>query len=110
MSLPCSALETFSTLEKSMPKWLSNGMLQNLTVANKLLYMYAQRRVLGDAYALFGGMGERDSVTWSVMNRDLVTWTVMIGAFAECRNADVSLVLFDWMIEEGVVPDKVAME
>ncbi|BFG38575.1 hypothetical protein CerSpe_248490 [Prunus speciosa] len=177
-----------------------NGMLQNLTVANKLLYMYAQRRVLGDAYALFGGMGERDSVTWSVMvggfvnvgdftngfatfrelirsgvtpdiytlpfviricrdmqdlkmgrlvhdivlkhglladkfacaalvdmyakckvvddarqlfdkmqNRDLVTWTVMIGAFAECRNADESLVLFDWMIEEGVVPDKVAM-
>ncbi|PSS23590.1 Pentatricopeptide repeat-containing protein [Actinidia chinensis var. chinensis] len=42
-------------------------------------------------------------------NRDLVTWTVMIGAYAECGNARESLVLFDRMREEDVVPDKVAM-
>ncbi|XP_034223567.1 pentatricopeptide repeat-containing protein At3g46790, chloroplastic-like [Prunus dulcis] len=61
--------------------------------------MYAKCKVVDDARQLFDKM----------QNRDLVTWTVMIGAFAECRNADESLVLFDWMIEEGVVPDKVAM-
>uniref|UniRef100_A0A5B7C1L6 DYW domain-containing protein n=1 Tax=Davidia involucrata TaxID=16924 RepID=A0A5B7C1L6_DAVIN len=177
-----------------------NGMLQDLIVANKLLYIYAQHKALGDAYALFDAMRERDSVSWSVMvggfakvgdymncfgtfreyirsgerpdnytlplviracrdtmdlqmgrlihhivykfglhsdtyisaalvdmyakcrviedarqlfdkmlNRDLVTWTVMIGACAECGNANESLVLFDRMGEEGVVPDKVAM-
>ncbi|KAM0990036.1 hypothetical protein ACFX13_008712 [Malus domestica] len=178
----------------------ANGMLQNLTVANKLLYMYTQQRVLGEAYALFGGMEEKDAVSWSVMvggfvkagdytngfatfrelirggvspdnytlpfvirvcrdlmdlqmgrlvhgivlkhglvsdnfvcaalvdmyakcrviddarqlfdnmqSRDLVSWTVMIGACAECRNADEALVLFDRMVDEGVLPDKVAM-
>ncbi|PON78028.1 DYW domain containing protein [Parasponia andersonii] len=177
-----------------------HGMLQNLNVANKLLYTYAQHKALGDAYAFFGEMGERDSVSWSVMiggfakvgdytrcfgifreviqygvrpdnytlpflirccrdmvnvlngrvihdvvlkhglesnrfvcaalvdmyakcrviedarklfdempSRDLVSWTVMIGGYAECGNAYESLVLFDSMREEGVVPDKISM-
>ncbi|KAL5545810.1 hypothetical protein UlMin_005497 [Ulmus minor] len=177
-----------------------NGMLQNLVVANKLLYIYAQYKELGKAYALFKGMEEKNPVTWSVMvggfakvgdystcfgifrklidsgvlpdtynlpfvirvsrdmmhlmngrvihnivvkyglelnrfvcaslvdmyakcrviedarkvfdempSRDLVTWTVLIGAYAECGNAYESLVLFDLLREEGIVPDKIAM-
>jgi pentatricopeptide repeat protein len=35
--------------------------------------------------------------------RELGTWTVMIGAYANCGNANESLVLFDQMREEGVV-------
>ncbi|XP_062112735.1 pentatricopeptide repeat-containing protein At4g21065-like [Humulus lupulus] len=177
-----------------------HGMLQNLNVANKLLYIYSQHKAFGDAYKLFSEMGERDAITWSViiggfakvgdyihcfgifrqliqsgappdnytlpflirvsrdrMNvlngriihnivfkhglesnsfvcaalvdmyakckvikdarqlfdkfpcRDPVTWTVMIGGYAECGNACESLVLFDSMREEGVVPDKITM-
>ncbi|KAH0971683.1 hypothetical protein GBA52_023839 [Prunus armeniaca] len=72
-----------------------NGMLQNLTVANKLLYMYAQRRVLGDAYALFGGMGERDSVTWSVM----------VGGFVNVGDFTNGFATFRELIRSGVTPD-----
>ncbi|XP_020210320.1 pentatricopeptide repeat-containing protein At1g08070, chloroplastic [Cajanus cajan] len=178
---------------------LVNGTIQDLVVANKLLYTYAQHRAISDAYSLFDGLTMRDPKTWSVMvggfakvgdhascyatfrevlrcgvtpdnytlpfvirtsrdtkdlqmgrvihdvvlkhglhldhfvcaslvdmyakcmvvedaqrlfermlSKDLVTWTVMIGAYADC-NAYESLVLFDRMREEGVVPDKVAM-
>ncbi|KAG2686634.1 hypothetical protein I3843_09G015700 [Carya illinoinensis] len=176
------------------------GMLRHLIVANKLLYTYAQHKAMGDAYVLFAGMRERDSVTWNVMigglakagdymncfgifrevircgarpdnytlpfmiracrdivdlqmgrvihdiglkcglepdhfvcaalvdmyvkcramedarllfdkmqNRNLVTWTMMIGAYAEYGNAKESLVLFDRMRDQDIVPDKVAM-
>ncbi|KAF5737436.1 pentatricopeptide repeat-containing protein [Tripterygium wilfordii] len=180
----------------------ASGMLHNLDVANKLLYIYAQHKLLTDAYALFGDMKERDAVTWSVIvggfakigdysncfgtfrelirfgiprpgnyilpsviracresvdlvmgksvhdlvvksgldldhfvcaalvdmyakcrviedarklfdempKKDLVTWTVMIGAFADCGNANESMALFDRMTDVGVVPDKIAME
>ncbi|KAG4402453.1 hypothetical protein AAZX31_02G187800 [Glycine max] len=178
---------------------VANGTLQDLVIANKLLYTYAQHKAIDDAYSLFDGLTMRDSKTWSVMvggfakagdhagcyatfrellrcgvtpdnytlpfvirtcrdrtdlqigrvihdvvlkhgllsdhfvcaslvdmyakcivvedaqrlfermlSKDLVTWTVMIGAYADC-NAYESLVLFDRMREEGVVPDKVAM-
>ncbi|KAK6944050.1 Pentatricopeptide repeat [Dillenia turbinata] len=177
-----------------------NGLLSNLVVANKLLYMYAEHKDVGHAYPVFDRMKEKDLFSWSVMvggfaksgdylncfmtfreiirsglhpdsytlpfvirvcrdlkdlqlgrlvhhivcklglhsnpfvgaqlvdmyakckaiedagqlfdrmpNRDCVTWTVMIGACAECGEANKSLVLFDRMMEEGIVPDKVAM-
>ncbi|KAK7392633.1 hypothetical protein VNO78_21077 [Psophocarpus tetragonolobus] len=176
-----------------------NGTLQDLVIANKLLYAYAQHKAIDDAYSLFDGLTMKDPKSWSVMvggfanvgdyagcyatfrevlrygvtpdnytlpsvirtcrdtkdlqmgqvihdvvlkhgllldhfvcaslvdmyakcsvvedaqrlfermlSKDLVTWTVMIGAYADC-NAYESLVLFDRMREEGVVPDKVAM-
>ncbi|XP_004305656.1 PREDICTED: putative pentatricopeptide repeat-containing protein At3g49142-like [Fragaria vesca subsp. vesca] len=44
-----------------------NGILQHLTVANKLLHMYVQHKALGDAYALFSGMVEKTAVAWSIM-------------------------------------------
>ncbi|KAG6495244.1 pentatricopeptide repeat-containing protein At4g21065-like [Zingiber officinale] len=51
----------------------TTGMMRNLGVANKHIYIYAQHFALAEAYALFLRMGERDNVSWSVV----------IGAFAK---------------------------
>ncbi|GFZ02509.1 mitochondrial editing factor 22 [Actinidia rufa] len=56
-------------------------MVHDFTVANKLLYIYAQKhRSLADAYALFGVMREKNPVSWSVM----VGGFVRIGDFVNC--------------------------
>lgn len=77
---------------------LKHGLQLDHFVCASLVDMYAKCMVIEDAEKLFKRM----------LGKDLVTWTVMIGAYADC-NAYESLVLFDQMREEGVVPDKVAM-
>ncbi|CAJ1968140.1 unnamed protein product [Sphenostylis stenocarpa] len=77
---------------------LKHGLLLDDFVCASLVDMYAKCMVVEDAQRLFERM----------LSKDLVTWTVMISAYADC-NAYESLVLFDRMREEGVVPDKVAM-
>nr|KYP73902.1 Putative pentatricopeptide repeat-containing protein At3g23330 family [Cajanus cajan] len=77
---------------------LKHGLHLDHFVCASLVDMYAKCMVVEDAQRLFERM----------LSKDLVTWTVMIGAYADC-NAYESLVLFDRMREEGVVPDKVAM-
>ena len=77
---------------------LKNGLYLDHFVCASLVDMYNKCVVIEDARRLFKRM----------LSKDLVTWTVMIGAYADC-NAYESLVLFDQMREEGVVPDKVAM-
>ncbi|XP_058207447.1 pentatricopeptide repeat-containing protein At4g21065-like [Rhododendron vialii] len=45
-----------------------NGLLlHNVTLANKLLYIYVQHKAAIDAHSLFGVMTEKDPVSWSVM-------------------------------------------
>ncbi|KAJ0089297.1 hypothetical protein Patl1_32561 [Pistacia atlantica] len=78
---------------------LKSGLSVDHFVCAALVDMYAKCGAIDDARELFDKMS----------NRDLVTWTVMIGACGECGNANESLVLFDRMREEGIVPDKVAM-
>lgn len=78
---------------------LKLGLHLDQFVCASLVDMYAKCMVIEDAHKLFDKM----------RHKDLITWTVMIGAYAECKNAYKSLVLFDRMMEEGVVPDKVAM-
>lgn len=77
---------------------LKHGLQLDHFVCASLVDMYAKCMVIEDAEKLFKRM----------LGKDLVTWTVMIGAYADC-NAYESLVFFDRMREEGVVPDKVAM-
>lgn len=72
-----------------------SGMLQNLVVANKLLYIYAHHKALDDAYALFDGMRDRNAVTWSVM----------VGGFAKVGDYSSSFGIFKELIQSGVVPD-----
>lgn len=57
-----------------------SGLLENLIVTNKLLYVYVQCKALDDAYALFDGMCERDPFSWSVM----VGGFAKIGDFMNC--------------------------
>ncbi|XP_031103274.1 pentatricopeptide repeat-containing protein At4g21065-like isoform X2 [Ipomoea triloba] len=58
-----------------------NGLLENLVVANKLLYTYTMHKVISDAYALFGGLSERDPVSWSVMVGGFAKADDFIGCF-----------------------------
>lgn len=46
---------------------VANGLLTNLFVSNKLLYIYVQHKAIDEAHAFFGGMREKDPVSWSVM-------------------------------------------
>ncbi|KAI9076420.1 hypothetical protein K1719_028577 [Acacia pycnantha] len=78
---------------------LKLGLHLDQIICASLVDMYAKSMVIGDAHQLFEEM----------LHKDLVTWTVIIGAYAECKNAYESFVLFDRMMEEGVAPDKVAM-
>ncbi|KAF3432604.1 hypothetical protein FNV43_RR27344 [Rhamnella rubrinervis] len=71
------------------------GMLQNLVVANKLLYIYAQHKALSDAYALFDGMKERNAVTWSVM----------VGGFVKVGDYASGFGIFRELIRSGMLPD-----
>ncbi|KGN59149.1 pentatricopeptide repeat-containing protein At4g21065 [Cucumis sativus] len=68
-------------------------------VCATLVDMYARCKVVEDAHQIFVKM-------WK---RDLATWTVMIGALAESGVPVESLVFFDRMRNQGIVPDKVAL-
>ena len=72
-----------------------HGMLQNLIVANKLVYFYSYYRALDDAYGLFDGMCVRDSVTWSVM----------VGGFAKVGDYMNCFGTFRELIRCGARPD-----
>lgn len=61
-----------------------NGFLQELTVANKLLYIYSQFRAIADAETLFDEMSVKDPVSWSVM----------VGGFAKTNDFVNSLRVF----------------
>ena len=72
-----------------------HGMLQNLVVANKLVYFYSYYKALDDAYALFDGMCVRDSVSWSVM----------VGGFAKVGDYMNCFGTFRKLIRSGERPD-----
>lgn len=72
-----------------------HGMLQNLIVANKLLYVYAHHKAMDDAYAMFHRMRGRNAVTWSVM----------VGGFAKVGDYATSFGIFRELIRCGVTPD-----
>ncbi|KAJ0972724.1 hypothetical protein J5N97_020683 [Dioscorea zingiberensis] len=59
---------------------ITTSMIQNLGVANKLLYIYAGHKALTDASALFSRMEQRDNVSWSVM----VGGLAKVGDYPRC--------------------------
>ncbi|OVA10018.1 Pentatricopeptide repeat [Macleaya cordata] len=71
------------------------GMTQNLTVANKVLYIYARFKALDDAYTFFNCMKEKDPVSWSVM----------VGGFAKNSDHENCLRTFREIIRSGLPPD-----
>ncbi|KAK1563570.1 hypothetical protein Q3G72_029364 [Acer saccharum] len=72
-----------------------SGLLHNLFVANKLLYIYAHHKAPSAAYVLFAGMRERDAVSWSVM----------IGGFAKAGDYVNCFRTFKEFINCGMVLD-----
>ncbi|CAL5350748.1 unnamed protein product [Camellia sinensis] len=73
-----------------------NGMLlHNLVVTNKLLYIYAYHEALADAYALFGVLRDRETVSWSVI----------VGGFAKIGDYMNCFGTFREYIRSGERPD-----
>ncbi|XP_048236130.1 putative pentatricopeptide repeat-containing protein At3g13770, mitochondrial [Ricinus communis] len=74
----------------------TNSVLyNNLTVANKLLYVYVHHKCLTDAYALFDEMPQKNPVSWSIM----IGGFVKVGEFMQCYKT------FKELIRNGVQPD-----
>ncbi|KAL2316668.1 hypothetical protein Fmac_030544 [Flemingia macrophylla] len=74
---------------------LVNGTIQDLVVANKLLYTYAQHKAISDACSLFDGLTIRDPKTWSVM----------VGGFAKVGDHASCYATFREVLRCGVTPD-----
>ncbi|KAL8149880.1 pentatricopeptide repeat-containing protein CRR2, chloroplastic-like [Apium graveolens] len=71
------------------------GLLENLFVTNKLLYLYVQYKNVSDAYELFDRMSERDPYTWSVM----------VGGFAKIGDYMNCFGTFREYVRTGEYPD-----
>ncbi|KAE8657789.1 hypothetical protein F3Y22_tig00116982pilonHSYRG00072 [Hibiscus syriacus] len=78
---------------------LKSGLCLDHFVCTALVDMCAKSKAIDEARKFFD----------DTPKRDLVTWTVMIDGYAECGNAKESLVLFDRMRDDDLVPDKVTM-
>ncbi|OIT27553.1 pentatricopeptide repeat-containing protein [Nicotiana attenuata] len=73
----------------------TNGLFENLIVANKLLYIYSLHKSLDYAYALFCSLSEKNAVSWSVM----------VGGYAKAGDFLNSLRIFREYIRSGDKPD-----
>ncbi|PKA50036.1 Pentatricopeptide repeat-containing protein [Apostasia shenzhenica] len=71
------------------------ALIENLGVANKLVYTYAQHKSMADAYTLFSEMRVRDNVSWSVI----------IGGFAKVGNHGCCLGIFREFVRSGLLMD-----
>ncbi|XP_019701648.1 pentatricopeptide repeat-containing protein At3g26782, mitochondrial [Elaeis guineensis] len=80
-----------SQVDKVHALAITTSMIENLGVANKLVYIYAEHRALDDAHALFCRMKERDNVSWSVM----------VGGLAKIGDYENSLRIFREYIRSG---------
>ncbi|CAN8278984.1 unnamed protein product [Cochlearia groenlandica] len=74
---------------------ISDGYLQDLKVANKLLYTYAQFRAIDDADTLFEEMTVKDSMSWSVM----------VGGFAKTGDFKNCLRVFSEIVRSSLSLD-----
>ncbi|XAR69772.1 hypothetical protein NMG60_11001490 [Bertholletia excelsa] len=72
-----------------------NGMLHNLSILNKLLFIYVRHKALGDAHALFGAIRDKDPMSWSIM----------VGGFAKAADYTNCFGTFREYIQSGQRPD-----
>ncbi|ESQ45239.1 hypothetical protein EUTSA_v10010201mg [Eutrema salsugineum] len=77
-----------------------NGFLQELPVANKLIYIYAQFRAIADAEALFEEVSVKDSVSWSVM----VGGFAKTGDFFNCLRVFRQIVRLSLNLDNYTLP------
>ncbi|XP_020578517.1 pentatricopeptide repeat-containing protein At4g21065-like [Phalaenopsis equestris] len=74
---------------------IATAMIDNLGVANKLIYIYAQHKAMADACFLFSRMTERDNVSWSVI----------IGGFSKLGDNYNCLKAFRDFVRSGLPMD-----
>ncbi|EFJ12655.1 hypothetical protein SELMODRAFT_123789 [Selaginella moellendorffii] len=99
-------------------------------IDNALIRMYGRCRRVEEARAVFATMGLRNLASWNAIiaanaqngcgsverarnvfaameERDLVSWTAIISANAANGHFLESVLLYLWMIQEGVLPDRI---
>ncbi|KAE8648006.1 hypothetical protein Csa_021412 [Cucumis sativus] len=73
--------------------------LEECVVKNALIDMYAKCHKIGDAYAIFHG----------VLEKDVITWNSMISGYAQNGSAYDALRLFNQMRSYSLAPDAITL-
>eukprot|EP00250_Pteridium_aquilinum_P015561 c22646_g3_i1 orf=1066-4050(-) len=76
---------------------IGNLFEEDVVVANTLLNMYGKFGLLEDARTLFDGIAKQEVFSWSVM----------IAAYAQREEAKEAILIFQRMLLECVIPDRV---
>lgn len=105
---------------------IARDSMTNLVVCNTLIASYGKCREPFLSYKVFGGMSEKDVVSWTSMVvayvqsrqlvdawhlfnlmpvRNVVSWTTLISGFAQNGEGEMSLSLFVQMQKEGIIPN-----
>ncbi|KAK8953152.1 Pentatricopeptide repeat-containing protein [Platanthera guangdongensis] len=74
---------------------ITTAMIENLGVANKFVYLYAEHRAMADSHFLFSRMKERDNISWSVI----------VGGFSKVGNNCRCLETFREFFRSGLLMD-----
>lgn len=73
------------------------GLEQTIFLGNLLMHMYAKCGALEEAHSVFCCMGQHN----------LFSWAIMMGAFVDHGQSKETLKLFQKMLLQGLMPDKV---
>lgn len=95
----CASLGAL-TEGKHMHAWIvGNGFEMDIIVENALVNLHGKCGSMEDAQKLFDNMPQHDAVTW----------TAIIGAYAMLGKSQTALQLYQQMLLEGVMPDRVTL-
>ncbi|KAL3724388.1 hypothetical protein ACJRO7_029545 [Eucalyptus globulus] len=72
------------------------GLGQDVYVGTSLVFLYANNGGIDGARSVFDGL----------LDKTDVTWTAIISGHVKCGRSEVSLQLFNQMIDAGLLPDK----
>ncbi|KAA8518198.1 hypothetical protein F0562_015672 [Nyssa sinensis] len=68
-------------------------------LGNAVITMYAKCGSIEDAYQVFSGMRDHDTISWNAM----------VSAYALHGQGEEAVMLFEEMIEEGFIPDEITI-
>ncbi|KAK9050259.1 hypothetical protein SSX86_030771 [Deinandra increscens subsp. villosa] len=77
----------------------TSGVSNNLIVGNALVTMYGKQRMMRKAEQVFERMPRRD----------LVTWNTLIGGYADCKEPDNAIRVFNLMRKQGEPTNYITM-
>ncbi|XP_024520320.1 pentatricopeptide repeat-containing protein At4g21065 isoform X1 [Selaginella moellendorffii] len=93
----CSSLEALKLGREIHSAAASCGMDSDLVTANAIINMYGKCGSIGEAFAMFTRMPEKNVISWSTM----------IAAFCQNELADEALLFFKLMQQEGMELDRI---